>query len=62
MIKAPAKRKPQPSVAMSGNGKRDARKSFWRRPSHPELDRAGDFILKNLDLMREEATARGDSR
>jgi hypothetical protein len=62
MIKAPAKRKPQPSVATSSNGKRDARKSFWRRPSQPELDRAGDFILKNLELMREEATARGDSR
>jgi hypothetical protein len=48
MIKAPAKRKPQLSVATSSNGKRDARRSFWRRPSHPELDRAGDFILKNL--------------
>jgi hypothetical protein len=61
MFKAPAKRKPQSSVAKSTNGDRDTQRSFWRRPSHPELDRAGDFILKNLDLMREEATARGDS-
>ena len=34
-----------------------AKPLFWRRPSHPDNDRAGDFLLKNLEAIREEATS-----
>ena len=62
MLKASAKTKPQPSLTGASKGKRNARDPFWRRPFRPELDRAGNFILRNLEVMREEAIARGDSR
>ncbi|HAF03987.1 MAG TPA: hypothetical protein DCG89_09320 [Spartobacteria bacterium] len=62
MIKASEKTKPQARRAEASNRKRDGRNMFWRKPSNLELDQAGDFILKNLKVMREEATARGDSR
>jgi hypothetical protein len=61
MLKASEKTKPQPRLAGASKGKRNTRDPFWRRPFHPELDRAGDFILRNLEGMREEAIARGDS-
>ena len=62
MLKASGKTKPRPRKAKAGPNKRNTRDLFWRRVFHPELDRAGDFILKNLDGMRKEAVARGDSR
>ena len=62
MLKASEKTKPQPNLAGASKGKGNARDPFWRRRFHPELDRAGDFILRNLEVMREEAIARGDSR
>lgn len=59
MLKASEKTKPRPNHAGAGKGKRDP---FWRRSFRSELDRAGDFILKNLEVLREEAIARGNSR
>jgi len=42
--------------------KNDEKPAFWRRQSHSDLDRSGDFILNNLRSTREEARSRGDSR
>lgn len=56
MIKTSTKTKPP----KGGNGKHDKPEMFWRKPTHAELDRAGDFILENLEGIREEATVRGD--
>jgi hypothetical protein len=44
-------------------GARIARKEaaaprFWIRCASPELDRTGDFILKNLPSIRQEAASR----
>ncbi len=62
MTRAAVKHKSQPSPAVPSNGKRPMRDMFWRKASHADLDRAGDFILKNLELIRQEATVRGDPR
>lgn len=62
MIKASAKAKSRSDRAKPGDGKRSARDLFWRKTSHVDLDRAGDFILENLGMIREEATVRGDPR
>jgi hypothetical protein len=34
---------------------------FWVRQPNPELDRTGDFILKNLASIRKEAASRGSA-
>lgn len=62
VIKAPTKHKSQSGPVAPAKRKFPAPALFWRRASHVDLDRAGDFILKNLGLMREQATVRGDSR
>jgi len=61
MLKAPGKTKLRRNGGKSGHNKK-ARNLFWQRVFHPELNRAGDFILKNLAGMRKEAEARGDTR
>jgi hypothetical protein len=61
MLKAPEKTKPRARVGAARKGKCRPHDPFWRRPFHPELDRAGDFILKNLEVLREEAIVRGNS-
>lgn len=33
---------------------------FWVRPANRELNRTGDFILKNLRSIRQEAASRAD--
>lgn len=35
-----------------------ARKAFWTRPANPELDRSGDWLLKNLSTTRAKAASR----
>jgi hypothetical protein len=35
-----------------------ARKAFWARPANPELDRSGDWLLKNLSITRAKAASR----
>jgi hypothetical protein len=35
-----------------------ARKAFWARPANPELDRSGDWLLKNLTTTRAKAVSR----
>lgn len=35
-----------------------ARKAFWARPANPELDRSGDWLLKNLTTTRAKAASR----
>jgi len=35
-----------------------ARKAFWARPANPELDRSGDWLLKNLSTTRAKAASR----
>ncbi len=35
-----------------------ARKAFWARPANPELDRSGDWLLKNLTNTRAKAVSR----
>lgn len=34
------------------------RELFWVHPGHPDLDRAGDFLLSNLVEIRLESVAR----
>jgi len=34
---------------------------FWVRKPNPELDRSGDWLLKNLKQLRSEASARAHS-
>jgi hypothetical protein len=34
-------------------------RKFWIRPASPELNRTGDFILKHLPSIRQEAASRG---
>lgn len=47
------------------NGGRPAAKGkatkelFWVRPGHPDLDRAGNFLLKHLTEIRLESKTRG---
>lgn len=36
-----------------------ARPLFWRRAWNPDNDRAGDFLLKNLESIREESSSCG---
>jgi hypothetical protein len=62
MLKATEKTKPRRLAGAAGKSKNEPRDRFWRRLFHPELDRAGDFILKNLEVLREEAIVRGNSR
>jgi hypothetical protein len=62
MIRASVKQKSQPSRSAPGDDERRVPNRFWRKASHADMDRAGDFILKNLELIRQEATIRGDSR
>ncbi len=38
--------------------KATARKAFWARPANPELDRSGDWLLKNLTTTRAKAVSR----
>jgi hypothetical protein len=38
--------------------KKSAPSRFWVRPASRELDRAGDFILRNLPAIRREADSR----
>ena len=33
---------------------------FWRRPPNAELDRAGDWLLENLTVIRAETIARDE--
>jgi len=33
-------------------------KAFWTRPANPELNRSGDWLLKNLTTTRARSTAR----
>ncbi len=35
-----------------------ARKAFWARPANPELDRSGDWLLKNLSTTRAKSASR----
>jgi len=35
------------------------RELFWVHPGHPDLDRAGDFLLSNLGEIRLESVVRG---
>ena len=35
-----------------------ARKAFWARPANAELDRSGDWLLKNLTTTRTNAPSR----
>ena len=35
-----------------------ANKVFWVRPANPELDRSGDWLLKNLTTTRASAATR----
>jgi len=35
------------------------RKAFWARPANAELDRSGDWLLKNLTTIRAKARPRG---
>jgi hypothetical protein len=35
-----------------------ARKAFWVRPGNAELDRSGDWLLKNLATTRTKAVSR----
>jgi len=34
---------------------------FWVHPRHPDLDRAGDFLLSNLVEIRLESVPRGSA-
>ena len=34
---------------------------FWVHPGHPDLDRAGDFLLSNLVEIRLESVTRGSA-
>lgn len=51
------------SPKRSGNRKPSAPKTrkelFWVRPGHPDMDRAGDFLLQKLEEIRLESNARG---
>jgi hypothetical protein len=38
--------------------KATTRKAFWARPANPELDRSGDWQLKNLTTTRAKAVSR----
>jgi hypothetical protein len=35
---------------------------FWRSCSHPELDASGDWLLKNLAVVRAQAMSRSVAR
>jgi hypothetical protein len=35
-----------------------ANKVFWVRPANAELDRSGDWLLKNLSTLRASAATR----
>lgn len=37
---------------------KNAPKAFWVRPANPELDRAGDWLLKNLTTTRARCASR----
>ncbi len=34
-------------------------KVFWTRPANPELNRSGDWLLRNLITTRARSTSRG---
>jgi hypothetical protein len=50
MLKALGKTKLRRNGGKGGHNKKPPN-LFWQRVFHPELNRAGDFILKNLDRM-----------
>jgi hypothetical protein len=58
------KSEPKPCVRRTplSRGASSAKPLFWRLASHPDNDRAGDFLLKNLEAIREESSSRGDPR
>jgi len=56
LAKAKKKATKRPTPAKSAKVHR-----FWIRPSNPELDRTGQYILDNLDRIRSEAVSRGDA-
>ena len=41
----------------SGDLLAPAKPLFWRRVWHPDNERAGDFLLKNLEAIREGETS-----
>lgn len=55
--------KNRPRTKDSGRRKRANRKvpkeMFWVQSGHPDLDRAGDLLLRNLLEIRLESTSRG---
>lgn len=44
-----------------GNKKPAPKPRFWRMPPNPDMDRAGDFLLKNLSALRREGDTRADT-
>jgi hypothetical protein len=51
--------KPRGRRTPVSRGAASAKPLFWRRASHLDDDRAGDFLLKNLEAIREESLSRG---
>ena len=51
----------QPRGRASIARKKAVVEQFWIRPANRELDRAGDFILKNLPGIRKEAASRASA-
>jgi len=55
----PAAPKSHPKRAKAGTARKTtAALKFWIRSSSRELDRTGNFILKNLPSIRREAASR----
>ena len=58
--------KPKPTMrgrrTPASRGASSTKSLFWRRASHPDNDRAGDLLLKNLETIREESSSRGYPR
>ena len=49
---------PKKKSRSPAKGASAARKAFWARPANAELDRSGDWLLKNLSSTRAKAASR----
>ena len=55
------KPKEKKKAALKRMNRSVGRELFWVHPGHPDLDRAGDFLLSNLVEIRLESVARGSA-
>jgi hypothetical protein len=55
------KGKSKSQAARHRRPKQPAREPFWARAGHPDMDRAGDLLLRELTAIRSESHCRGPS-